>query len=254
MTRPSTSFQVLSDLHLELNLQYHCYDIPICADHLILAGDIGRLADYDEYRKFLQKQTDRFKYVFLVLGNHEFYNGTFATGLEKPQQLEREPCFEGRLIVLHRKRYDVPQEIVQMKVKDFQKIEAWSVDDHNANYDADLAWLLNEINSTHLENGTVGTRREQKSILVVTHHAPLLRATSSPQHVGSPWSVAFATDVLPQIPDGVDVWVFGHTHYSTDFMEGEVRVMSNQRGYALPWNTSKKTQDEFDVKKVIRVS
>ncbi|KAE8411596.1 hypothetical protein BDV36DRAFT_305647 [Aspergillus pseudocaelatus] len=256
LSRASMSFQVLSDLHLEINLQYPLYDIPVCAEYLILAGD-----------------TDRFKLVFLILGNHEFYNGTFAAGLEKARQLEQEPSLKGRLIVLHQKRYDVPgscitilgctlwskvphesRDIVQSKVKDFQKIKGWSVDDHNANHNSDLAWLLKEIHSIHQENGKAEKRSKQKSILVVTHHAPLLQRTSSPQHAQNPWSVAFGTDILSQTLDGVKVWVFGHTHYTTDFKEGEVRVVSNQRGYVLPWNNSRNTQDRFDVKKVIRVS
>lgn len=91
LNRASVSFQVLSDLHLEINRQYLSYEIPVCAEHLILAGDIGRLTDYEDYRNFLQKQTARFKLVFLIPGNHEFYNGTFAAGLEKARQLEREP-------------------------------------------------------------------------------------------------------------------------------------------------------------------
>ncbi|OGM50008.1 hypothetical protein ABOM_001264 [Aspergillus bombycis] len=274
LIRPSISFQILSDLHLEINSQYALYDIPVCAGHLILAGDIGRLTDYNDYRNFLQKQTDRFKLVFLILGNHEFYNGTFATGLEKARQLEREPGFNGRLIVLHQNRYDIPgscvtilgctlwshvphesREIVQSKVKDFQRIEGWSVEDHNANHDSDLAWLVNEVQLILQENREMEKRGGKRSVLVATHHAPLLRGTSSPQHAHSPWGVAFATDVLSRIPlDGVKVWVFGHTHYTTDFREGEVRVVSNQRGYVLPWNNSRNAQDGFDVKKVIRVS
>ena len=272
LSRSSTSFQVLSDLHLELNSQYASYDIPVCADHLILAGDIGRLADYDSYRHFLQKQTDRFKQVFLILGNHEFYNGTFAAGLEKASQLEQEPCFNGRLIVLQQRRYDIPnsavtilgctlwshvphasRDIVREKIRDLRSIEGWSIDQHNANYESDLAWLLNEMKAVRRENGDV---ERQRSVLVVTHHAPLLRGTSSPRHANNSWGVAFATDVLSQIPlDGVKVWVFGHTHYSTDFKEGGTRVVSNQRGYVQPWrNSGEDTLDGFDVRKVIRVS
>ncbi|RAL01775.1 calcineurin-like phosphoesterase [Aspergillus ibericus CBS 121593] len=267
----SPSFQILSDLHLEINHQYASYDIPVCAEYLILAGDIGRLTDYEAYRDFLQKQTDRFKLVFLVLGNHEFYNGTFATGLDKARQLEQEPALNGRLIVLHQRRFDIPgcgltiqgctlwsnvpselTDLVRSKVKDFQKIEDWSVEEHNTRHEADLAWLVNEIDSINLENEEVKKQSEKRSTLVVTHHAPLLQGTSSPQHAQNPWSVAFGTDVLPQIPNGVKVWVFGHTHYSTDFREKGVRVVSNQRGYVLPWST--KVSGRFDERKVIRIS
>ncbi|BCR99552.1 uncharacterized protein AKAW2_41235S [Aspergillus luchuensis] len=266
----SVSFQILSDLHLEVNHQYLSYEIPACAEHLILAGDIGRLADYEDYRNFLQKLTGRFKLVFLVLGNHELYNEVFATGIKQARKLEQEPALNGRLIILHQKRYDVPgsdisilgctlwskvpkesSDIVQSKVKDFQEIAEWSVDDHNACHDSDYAWLMKEIHPIQQENETAGKRSRQRSILVVTHHAPSLQGTSSPKHAQSPWSVAFGTDILSGIPDGVKVWVFGHTHYTNDFMEKGVRVVSNQRGY-MPWSDSKEDSG-FDVRKVIQL-
>ncbi|KAJ5106502.1 calcineurin-like phosphoesterase [Penicillium angulare] len=271
--RSSTSFQVLSDLHLEINRQYPSYEIPKRAEHLILAGDIGRLTDYDDYRNFLQKQTNQFKLVFLIPGNHEFYNSSFASGLERAKQLEQEPCFNGKLIILHQKRFDIPYssvtilgctlwskvpselaDVVRMRVEDFQKIEGWSVDEHNKRHDEDLAWLLNEIQVINQENvnGKV-EKRSERHILVVTHYAPLLQGTSSPQHAQNPWNVAFGTDVLAQVDGGVKVWVFGHTHYTTDFKENGIRVVSNQRGYVLPWSPSR-AEDEFDVKKVIRIS
>lgn len=34
-----TLFQVVSDLHLEINQQYRSFEIPVCAEHLILAGE-----------------------------------------------------------------------------------------------------------------------------------------------------------------------------------------------------------------------
>ncbi|GLB00777.1 hypothetical protein AtubIFM57143_009830 [Aspergillus tubingensis] len=238
LNQSSVSFQILSDLHLEVNQHYSSYEIPACAEHLILAGDIGRLTDYEDYRNFLQKLTDRFKLVFLVLGNHEFYNETFETGIERAKRLEQDPAFNGRLIVLHQKRYDVPgsnvsilgctlwskvpqelADIVQSKVKDFQRIADWSVEDHNARHDSDYAWLMKEIHSIQQENKAAGKRSRQRSILVVTHHAPSLEGTSSPKHAQSPWSVAFGTDILSGSSDEVKVWVFGHTHYTTDFME-----------------------------------
>ncbi|RAH56258.1 calcineurin-like phosphoesterase [Aspergillus piperis CBS 112811] len=240
----SLSFQILSDLHLEVTQQYSSYEIPACAEHLILAGDIGRLTDYEDYRNFLQKLTDRFKSVFLVLGNHEFYYETFETGIERAKRLEQDPALNGRLIE--------SADIVQSKVKDFQRIADWSVDDHNARHDSDYSWLMKEIRAIQQENEAAGKRSRQRSILVMTHHAPSLQGTSSPKHAQSPWNVAFGTDILSGIPDGVKVWVFGHTHYTTDFMEMGVRVVSNQRGYMLPWSDSKEDSG-FDVRKVIQL-
>lgn len=273
--KSSASFQVLSDLHLEIDQQYQSFEIPVCAKHLILAGDIGRLVDYENYRGFLQKQTDRFELVFLILGNHEFYNDTYAAGLQKARQLEQEPSLNGRLVLLHQRRYDIPEsrvtvlgctlwsevpdearDIVSSKIQDFKKIQDWTVDSHIENHEADFAWLLNEVNSIQAQNEA---QDEKQSILIVTHHAPSLRNTSSPQHEKNPWSFAFASDILPRFStcDSVRTWVFGHTHYTTGFRYQGIRVLANQRGYVLPWNASKeskdKDKDKFDVGKVIHV-
>lgn len=103
----SPPIQILSDLHLEIDQQYPAFDIPVHAKTLVLGGDIGRLVDYDNYRNFLQKQTDQFETVFLILGNHEFYNLSFEEGIRKAKELEQEPCFNGKLVLLHRRRYDI---------------------------------------------------------------------------------------------------------------------------------------------------
>ncbi|RDW92721.1 uncharacterized protein DSM5745_00043 [Aspergillus mulundensis] len=170
---PSASLQVLSDLHLEIDQQYTSFKIPVPvhAKHLVLAGDVGRLVEYDNYRAFLKQQTDQFELVFLVLGNHEFYNDTFAAGLERAQRLEKEPCMNGRLVLLNQRRFDIPEssvtvlgcslwsripdwcrDMVRMKIQDIEKIRGWSVDGHCAAHTSDLPWLLAEISSISEEN------------------------------------------------------------------------------------------------------
>ncbi|KAJ0416775.1 hypothetical protein BJY00DRAFT_290835 [Aspergillus carlsbadensis] len=194
-----------------------------------------------------------------------------AAGLQKARRLEREPCLKGRLILLHQGRYDIPgsrvtilgctlwsrvsneaRDIVRSKIQDFKKIHDWTVDDHNESHEADLTWLLSELESIQSKN-----RKENKnrSVLVVTHHAPSTKDTSSPQHANSPWSSAFGTDILSQIPksSGVKARVFGHTHYTTNFKGRGIRMIANQRGYVLPWTNPKETKDGFDVRKVIYV-
>ena len=72
----------------------------------------------------------------------------------------------------------------------------------------------------------------------------------------NPWTSAFATDVLSGEGawGSVRHWVYGHTHFSTDFEKRGVRVVSNQRGYVVPGYISKRGADElFDVGKTIRV-
>jgi len=99
---------------------------------------------------------------------------------------------------------------------------------NNELHQADLAWLKREI---------LNIRAEEKDrvIIVMTHHAPSISGTSAPARDGrgNSWS-DYQNDILGG--EGMpglqidDVWVFGHTHWSTDIEVDGVRVYSNQRG------------------------
>ena len=287
--RVKTKFQVMSDLHLEIGQQYADFVIPAEAPYLVLAGDIGRLKDYQSYLEFIVRQCVQFTRVFLVLGNHEFFGVSHTEGLRLARCLEKEPGCSGKLHVMSRNRVDlesslgltilgctlqssIPPEaktMVQMKVNDFKRIEGWTVDDHNSEHQRDLEWLQKEIQTIRSEECQF-----KRSIFVITHHAPAIQGTSRPSDLVKPWSCAFSTDLLAHkaLAD-TQLWVFGHTHFSCDFKQGEVRLVSNQRGYVLhgvrlqkesPKRTkrslfssyakSKGSKDNnFDVSKVIKV-
>lgn len=280
----------MSDLHLEVGQQYAGFDFPVTAPYLVLAGDVGCLADYDAYLGFLRRQTERYTRVFLVLGNHEFYGLDFATGLSTAQKMEDEPSLGGKLCLLQQTRADIgggavtilgctlwssvpaeDRDIVASKVADFRRIKDWIVEDHNDAHRSDLRWLKAELQTLRSElettlqearheTGVVNPAPAERSVVVITHHAPLVQGTSRPEHLQNPWASAFATDVLTVGRwDPVSSWVYGHTHYSCDFEAYAIRVVSNQRGYRLPGlappmqDEEDKRDDAFDPSKVIRV-
>lgn len=251
--RTPAKFQFMSDLHLEVGKQYSSFHFPATAPYLIIAGDIGCLADYESYLEFMKTQCKRFDQVFLVLGNHEFYGLSREEGLRRAEALEQEPSLDGRLCLMNRRRFDLrnhsdvvilgctlqshitpeTRDMVERKLQDFKRIEGWTVDRHNAEHVKDLAWLKQEITSERKE-----VYESRKHLLVVTHHAPCSRECSRPCEVQSAWSSAFATDLLANGKNNplkeVRCWIFGHTHYTTDLIKSDVRVVSNQRGYVLP--------------------
>ena len=261
--RKKADFQVMSDLHLEVSNEYSTFSIPKAAPFLILAGDIGRLADYESFLVFIRAQCRQFSRVFLVLGNHEFYGLSRDEGLRRAACLEQEPDLVGKLTVLNRTRvtlenYGVTilgctlnslippaaEDSVRGRVKDFQRIENWTVASHNKEHSLDVAWLESQIK---LIRGDKSTSEHQ--ILVVTHHAPSVQESSSPLHIGNPWGSAFATDLLgnkdkPALSD-VQWWIFGHTHFCTHFSKANVRVISNQRGNVLPKVTNNQVPTSF---------
>ncbi|KAK1501585.1 hypothetical protein CTAM01_05809 [Colletotrichum tamarilloi] len=200
--------QFLSDLHLEASKDYSTFDFPVTAPFLLLSGDVGSLSEYDSYLGFIRCQTDRYEGVFLVFGNHEFHGLTYGGTLAEAARLEAEPSLRGRLHVLHRRGFDIPGSNVSIlgctlwtmvpekagaavvgRVKDFQHIEGWSLEAHCAAHKADLGWLKREAREA------VARGRE---VVVATHHAPSLEGTSEPRFEGSPWSSAFATDLLEE--------------------------------------------------------
>ncbi|TQN66066.1 hypothetical protein CSHISOI_09222 [Colletotrichum shisoi] len=160
----SVRIQILSDLHLEVGQQYSSYSFPASAPLLLLGGDVGRLVDYDGYLKFLEAQTCRYEKVFLVLVNHEFYGLDYDSGIKEARRLSEEPSLARRLVLLHKTRWDDPESsltilgctlwsavpessrpIVESKVKDFQKIQDWSVQKHNQIHAQETAWLRQQV-------------------------------------------------------------------------------------------------------------
>jgi hypothetical protein len=278
---PQTPFQINSDLHLEVGQQYATFDIKPSAEYLILAGDIGKLIDYGDFRNCLQLQTQQFRRVFWVLGNHEFFGTVFKEGIKTARKLEKEPCMNGKLVLLHQTRYDIPnsqvtilgctlwsqipeesKKIVSNTVIDYKQIKGWTVDTNNTAFESDLSWLRDQVVAIQIENAAVKDNNSRRSILIVTHHAPCVAGTSSPQYAGNPCTCAFATDILGDGDwTGVKTWVHGHTHFTTEFEIRGVKVVSNQRGNVLPGSsravgTEVKVMNskvQYDVQRVVRV-
>ncbi|KAF2461592.1 ser/Thr protein phosphatase superfamily [Lineolata rhizophorae] len=253
----SPRIQILSDLHLEIGQQYSSYSFPTSAPFLLLVGDVGRLIDYDRYLKFLEAQVSRYKKVFLVLGNHEFYYLDYDSGLDKARRLSEEPSLANTFILLDRARWDDPDSsltilgctlwsaipedaygTVESKVNDFKKITRWTVQKHNEVHTKEVAWLREQVAQVASQNDDV-----KRQLLVATHHAPCVEGTSRPEHTSNPWAPAFATDLVDQEGwDNVKTWAFGHTHYSTSLLRNGVKLVANQRGYILPGSAAQREE------------
>ncbi|KAL7933600.1 putative calcineurin-like phosphoesterase [Trichoderma chlorosporum] len=251
--QPQIRVQILSDLHLEIGQQYSSYTFPVTAPFLLLAGDIGRLIDYDEYVVFLKAQASRYTKVFLVLGNHEFYGLDYDSGIETARRLSEEPSLRASVVLLNKSRWDdpdsdltilgctlwsaIPEEsaaIIEQKISDFKKITGWTTQNHNQAYIEEAKWLREQVAQLAEDQSN------PRQIIVATHHAPYSKGTSRPADSNNPWSPAFATDLITEGNwDIVRFWVFGHTHYSTDFLYNGIRLLANQRGYVFPGEEAK---------------
>ncbi|KAL1304327.1 hypothetical protein AAFC00_000729 [Neodothiora populina] len=243
--------QIISDLHLEFGHQYADYIIVPTAPYLVLAGDVGSLAEYEHLLSFLRRHIMSYKRIFYVLGNHEFHGTSSDAGIVSARILESEACLNGRVTILHRDRVDLEdaditllgctlwshippsaRHAVENKVKDYRHIDGWSVDVHNAQHVQDVEWLKSQLHKIHIEDPS-------RKVMVVTHHAPSNQGTSHPAHTQNSWTSAFSTALLEGEGatwsgiSNVRYWIFGHTHWTTEFDIVGLTVLSNQRGYRM---------------------
>ena len=246
-TTPKLQFQIVSDLHLELDNQYSTYSIVPQAPYLILAGDTGSLADYESYVSFLRRHVTLYKQIFLLLGNHEFHHLSQSRTLFLAHRIPQETELRGRVTLLDRTRVDLANDVtllgctlwssipnsaraaVRGRVKDYQYIDGWSVDRHNTEHEKEVTWLREQLRLVQKDS--------KRRVFIITHHAPSKQGTSNPVYESNPWSAAFSTALLEgeakawEGLGNVTYWMFGHTHWTAELDICGVTLISNQRGY-----------------------
>ncbi|KAL6790872.1 hypothetical protein J3E68DRAFT_411546 [Trichoderma sp. SZMC 28012] len=165
------------------------------------------------------------------------------------QCLSEEPSLKDSIILLNKFRWDdpdsnltilgctlwsaIPEEaatMIETKINDFKKIIGWTTLKHNQIHTEEAEWLRKEVAQLATQD-----QNNSRQVVIATHHAPCLQGTSKPADTNSPWTPAFATDLVTKGNWGnVTCWIFGHTHYSTDFRYKGIRLLANQRGYVFP--------------------
>ncbi|CAF3466695.1 unnamed protein product [Rotaria socialis] len=119
---------------------------------------------------------------------------------------------------------DVPSlQTVETKDGKSTRKRRITVDDTNEWHAQQLAWLREEIEKA---------RNNGEHVVIITHHAPCRHDTCSTEDEESDLMDAFVNDHDTDCVDPVRLWVYGHTHWSTDLIMNSTRIVSNQCGYA----------------------
>lgn len=78
-------------------------------------------------------------------------------------------------------------------------------------------------------------KNKNKRIIVMTHHAPLLRqGVTNPglwKTVDPSVTSSFKSDLRNNFKENVIGWVYGHTHWNQNMIYRDVIIASNQCGY-----------------------
>eukprot|EP01114_Cavostelium_apophysatum_P022598 TRINITY_DN8227_c0_g3_i1.p1 TRINITY_DN8227_c0_g3~~TRINITY_DN8227_c0_g3_i1.p1 ORF type:complete len:240 (+),score=58.91 TRINITY_DN8227_c0_g3_i1:2-721(+) len=234
------------------------------APYLCLLGDIGVLKKEEQYRQFLRSEAKKFKKVFVVAGNHEYYGGSITGVNEAIRKICSE---EENLIFLDRTSVlldgvrilgctlwsFIPEEFrteVSFSLNDFRHIKLndtsearLTTEEFTGFHQRDVAWLKEEISKAASAN---------EKVVVLSHHAPLINlGCSNPQFFDSPSGTAFCTDLSSLLGGPVKVWAYGHTHWFQDQTVKGTRVVSNPHGYA--YKKEGPTECPYDQKMVLNV-
>mgnify|MGYP006266410101 CR=1 FL=1 len=211
------NFHVLSDIHLEFYKEYPGFHhfINTSADYLFLAGDIGDPFS-ENYAKFLEECSQQsYKYIFIIAGNHEYYNHHFHKVAHKIKTL----C-SPKIIFLQNSSFDLEDitiigttlwsQMTYPELSDYRKIKNWTIERNNRENQKALNYLKKTIDSG-------------KKYIIMTHHVPVLFGN----HEG------FYNDYEDFITqrENILAWIYGHDHLSTDIKIKNTRILSNQYGY-----------------------
>lgn len=235
--------RLLSDLHLEGHAFYYEY---AGEDVLVLAGDIHNKCRH----RFILDQIPYNVKVIMVSGNHEYYGSTFESVNDFLYELQAEysnfvylenesfvyndvEFFGGTMFTdmnLYGDTWKATQ-YAQRGIADFSWIDKlrsdgnggtitrrWIVDDHRYQHEV----FCRNLVEWKLEPTT-------RKRVVVSHFVPHPNCIHK-KWLGSPINPYFVQD-MEKYMDGIDIWLFGHTHDSYDVMVNNTRLVCNPRGY-----------------------
>lgn len=239
--KESFSIQIASDIHLEYYKDDQ--DLPKIivpkSPYLALLGDIG-LVTRKNYKAFLIEMSKHFKKVFIITGNHEYYN---SSELEVDNILN-DICKEydnlfylknktiiidkykiiGSTLWTHVDQYH--ENIIEGAMNDYHQIK------QNDSKDKIKVKNTNEWNKKCIEFIEKEIKeKEDKKCIVLTHHAPIEISCMNPTLFDSPIVQGICNDLSYLMNENVPLWLFGHTHWMCDIEINGTRVNTNARGY-----------------------
>lgn len=247
------SIQYISDIHLEFHdrqnkgaISPEMFVKPV-APYLVLAGDIG-IPELESYKVFLHWCSQKWKQVFLVAGNHEFYNirCPVKSDMVTKKELIRSIC-EGvpnvhfldctsvyipelQLRVLGCTLWSDIPDCIREKVIVYMNDSKQILQTGSTNFlpeaitqvhQKEKQWLNQEIHKCELTN---------ERCLVVTHYLPSYSLIHE-KYEGHFLNACFASDCDDLFRPPVVGWICGHTHTGMKRSIHGIPVVLNPFGY-----------------------
>lgn len=228
---------LFSDIHLEFE---DWVPPSLDVDVVVLAGDIGPA------KKSIEWAQHHFDIpVIFIPGNHEYYGQEYhATNrlLLKSAEKSNVTVLLNDVITIKgvefvgttfwtdynlERTQDFAMYIASRSMNDFKRIKM-DTGQKSVLFQPEHALQLNTNAVEFLED--VFARPNDRRV-VITHHAPS-KISLGENRKGSYLGPSYASNFDSLVSSsGAKLWLHGHTHHCVDYSIGEVRVVSNQRGY-----------------------
>jgi hypothetical protein len=245
--------QYTSDLHLEHHDKGNeGYLIPSMflkpsAPYLALCGDIGN-PDLMAYEAFLGWCSRSYKLVFLVAGNHEFYNYRSPTKSDIPRRKEKIRRIIEKyknVVFLDCSSYLLAEYNLRILgctlwsdpgIGNDEKIITYMNDARHILLENDVPLVPRYFRDLHfqekqwLESEIQSAEEKGEDVLVLTHYLPSYQLIAE-QYKGHPLNMCFASDCESLLRDPVKGWICGHSHTGVELLINGVQCTLNPYGY-----------------------
>lgn len=230
------SLQFVSDIHLEFRGKSYPIIEPK-AKYLALLGDIG-YPRMDNYHKFIEMQIPKFKRIFIIAGNHEYYSHKYIDTLkymiEYFNTLPNVTFLNNSSFIT-----DENIKIVGSTLWSHIPISETGFIIENMN---DYHKIKKErakitpvdTNQWHKESVEFISKELQTDMptIVLSHHVPYNSLDFIPEqfHTSKCLS-AYYSDLSYLFKPPLKYWLFGHCHVPITYKYDQVILMSNPLGY-----------------------
>ncbi len=229
-----TTFQYVSDIHTEMYADlprdiFSTFRIEVLASNLILGGDIG-YPFHKNYFDFLTRITPYYTNIFLIAGNHEYYQSKFEklqnfdpqTWMETVNKRIHEICTQfPNVHFLDNDTFDMPdtnltilggtfwsdikeeeEKYVVNCISDYRCIPSFSPSKSRALHQTACQALQSALDN-----------RPDRKFVVISHHLPSYELVAEQyRQIKPPMNSAFASDIPLADNPRIVGWVAGHTH------------------------------------------
>lgn len=223
---------------------------------LVLAGDIGNPSS-KIYRIFLYELSKIYAKVFIIAGNHEYYqkynrrsiskfnseglhlgDASFRHSIEEVDKLieiqvsslPNVHFLQRTVFIYNRVRFlgctlwsEVDRDAAH-KMNDFEMIKGMTTDKYRELHSRDVEWLSEMLK--------VQDESQYDHTIVITHHLPTteLIAEKFQNETYRKLNVFFASN-LEEIVKNADIWLCGHSHSAKEVKIGKCSCYLNPVGY-----------------------